>query len=135
MAKAARVNVAPSGYLILDTLPTVLALPASSVLGVVRASDWTAELPYSLGELLPVQFSVSHPAWVLRVTSEADTIPITFCGTPRMAYLRSDSLLSLSSVKFCGFQSFTDLVLANGKVSALVVNTDALLKSRPKREI
>jgi hypothetical protein len=126
MAATVPYTARAAGYVLLDTLPAALAFPAASVLGIVRGADWHAEPPLPFGDLLPIHFSVSQPAWVLNLAGAGKSIAVTFVGTIRMNYLHLDSLLPMDTFKYNGFGGFSQLVLANGKPLALVVNMDAL---------
>ncbi|HEY5959340.1 MAG TPA: hypothetical protein VIV60_22435 [Polyangiaceae bacterium] len=128
-SKVSHAPVAPAGYLILNTVPTTLALPARGVLGIERATAGDVDSPLSLSALLPVQFSLSEPTWALRVGNNSQSIQLLVSGTVRIEYLRAESLLSMLSLNYSGFERFSEVVLANGRPFALVVNIGALFQA------
>lgn len=118
--------IAPTSYLLLDTVPVALALPAVSVLGISRAVEWNAETPIPLSELLSIHFAASEPEWVLRIRWGELLTAAIVSGTLRIEYVRKDALLSMPSLTRCTLEAFSDVILVDGRPSALVVNIDAL---------
>ncbi len=127
--KTSHFAVAPSGYLLLDTVPTVLALPAVNVLAIARAAEWDAELPLSFSILMPIYFAAQEPARVLRIGCGVQSIVALISGKIRVEYLHADALLAMPTLNHWGFEFFSEVVLADGKPSALVVNVDALFRA------
>jgi hypothetical protein len=119
--------VAPTGYLLLCTDPTVLALPAASVLAVVRATEWKVELPLPLSALVPIRFAAREPKWVISIGVCDHPMATLVEGSLRIEYLGADSLLPMPPLIGCGFGIYSEVILADGQPSALVVNTDALV--------
>ncbi len=131
-SKVSNSAMASTGYLLLDTVPAALALPAVSVLGITRAAEWNAELPPPLSELLSMQFAASEPEWILRIGGGARLTAVLISGMVRFEYVQSDAILSMPSLHNSTLEVFTDVVLADGKPSALVVNIDALFRVHPE---
>lgn len=122
-----------TGYLLLDTTPTQLALPASKIFNVSRAIEWKAEPPTPFGSLLPIRFRVPEPEWILRISGISGPVAALVSGAIRIVYLRKASLLSMPTRTHVGFDFYSEVILADGKPSALVVNIDAL--PRAHREV
>jgi hypothetical protein len=123
---------APAGYLLLDTVPTVLAMPAVSVLGIVRAAQWNADLPAWLSGLISVDFAAAQPEWVLRLGSAARPIAVLVSGAIRFENFQPGALLLMPALSDCASGVFSRVVVADGRPSALVVNIDALLRAHPE---
>jgi hypothetical protein len=121
-------TIAPAGYLLLGTVPAALALPTVSVLGIVPAAEWNAEAPLPLSALVPIHFAASEPEWVLRIEGGAQSIIALISGAVRVAYLPTEAVLMMPALNVCGFDIFSNVVLTDGKPSALVVNIDALFR-------
>lgn len=126
-SKARRLVQMSAGFLLLDTLPSVLALPASKVLSVSRATEWSEEPPQPFSSLLPVQFAAVEPAWVLRVGTGACALTALINGKVRVDLVPLDSLHSMP-LDYRGFDVFSEVILRDDKPSALVVNVDLLLR-------
>jgi hypothetical protein len=117
---------------LLDTAPVAVALPVSNVLGVFSFAEWSDESPRRFNELVPVRFTTSKPEWVLRLTGSAQTMIALVSGMVRVEYLGSDMRLSMPSLDQQATELFLEVVLADGKPSALVVNVDALFRASRK---
>jgi hypothetical protein len=128
-SRASNSGVAPVGYLLLDTVPVPLMLLATGVLGIVRAAEWRAASPLPFGALVPVNFCATEPSWVLRIGGAARSINALVGGRVRVEYLRTDALLPMPRLNYGGSEFFSELVVANGKPFALVVNIDILFRT------
>jgi hypothetical protein len=126
VSKARRSVQMSAGFLLLDTLPSILALPAVKVLSVSRATEWPAEPPRPFASLLPIQFATIEPAWVLRIGVDNCSVTALINGKVRVDYVPVESLYSMP-LNQRGFDAFTEVILRDGRPSALVVNVDALL--------
>lgn len=128
MAMASQTLGASIGYLLLDTFPSALALPAANVLDIVRANEWHAEPAIPLSSLVPIYFADSEPERVVRIGAGANSLAALISGKVRVEYLRAGALLAMPDLSGRGFENFSEVVLADGRPSALVVNIDALLR-------
>lgn len=116
------------GYLVLDTLPTTLALPAKSIIDIAPFKEELPEQLRPFSELVPIRFAALDPRWVLHVVVEDLRCAILVSGAVHLAYLSADSLLVMPQLHRQHHGLFSELVLTDGKPSALVVNIDALFQ-------
>ncbi len=121
-------STATKAYLLLGTVPTPLALPAVGVLDIIHptALDLVGAVP--LDAIMPIKFGESEPAWVLCVGNEAESIRAQICGLVRLEYLSADFLVPMPSLGSSAFRCFSDVIVRDGRPSALVVNIGALLR-------
>jgi hypothetical protein len=128
VASGSHSNRGRAAFMLLDTAPTRVALSCTAVLGVTRLPDWNAPLPIPFGTLIPVPFASSEPLSVVQVCQETRSLAILISGAIRIEHLPATALLSMSVLRFRGFELFSEVVLVKGRPSALVVNIDALLR-------
>lgn len=128
MALASSFAADATGYLVLDTLPTTLALPAKSVLDIAPFKEELPEQLRPFSELVPVSFAALDPRWVLHVVVEGLRRAVLVTGAVHLAYLPANSLLVMPQLHRQHHRLFSELVLTDGRPSALVVNIDALFQ-------
>jgi hypothetical protein len=125
---APRVAASTTGHLVLGTLPTPLAFPASDVLDISRAGASTSETT-PLDSLVPVDFSTSEPEWVIRVGNHTRSMATLVRGSVRLEYVTSSALIPMPSVDYSGTRLFSYVIMVDGRPFALVVKVDALLQA------
>lgn len=130
MNLASRFAVDSFGYLMLDTLPTALALPAQSVIDIAPMKDEAPEQPRLFSDLVPIRFAAPSPRWVLHVVVEGVQRPVLISGAVHLVYRPADSLLAMPELHRQNSKLFSELILTDGAPSALVVNIDALFLVR-----
>lgn len=121
-------SVGSVGHLLLDTVPTKLAIPAAAVLDIVNAEGWKHEPPVPFGCLMPVQFAQDQPQWIVRVLGK-DPIHTLVCGKVRFEYWHTEALFHMPALDCPGFHAYSNVVLVDGRPSALVVDIDALFRA------
>lgn len=119
-----------AAYLVLQTIPTRVALPAKNIVGVTRKAEDLLETPVDLAALLPVHFVQSAPVSVVTLDSNAQVVAILVSGPVHIEHYADEAMLDMPDMDAPGFRFYSGVALADGKASALVVNIDALLGVR-----
>lgn len=114
----------------LDTVPTPIAFSAACIFSIARAADFTSDRPPPLNSVVPVEFSASEPAWVIRIGSGNQYVFAFASGVIRIEYVQKDALLAMPTLRDWGFGLFSNVILADGKPSALVVNANTFFRTR-----
>ncbi len=120
---------ARAGYLLINTIPTALAFPATKVRRITHAGDWTSETPIALSALLPIRFTEQGQEWVIQIDFGMRSLSALFRGKLRLEYISDDAILPMPALEQTSFGLFSNVVVANGSPSALVINVDVLFRS------
>jgi hypothetical protein len=116
-------------YVVLDTIPTAVALSALDVRSIARATDLHLNEPLpSLNMFMPLNFSASEPEWALHLENGNGNLTASVYGRIRIEHLSKESLLDMPVRSNRGFELFSNVILADGRAFALVINANELLR-------
>jgi|GEM_PF-2893824 len=121
-----------AAFMLLDTMPTVLALECVNLLGVTRLGESSGESPIPFGTLVPTEFAVPEPESVLRIAFGHHYFATLISGTIRVEHFPTSALIEMPTRTLAGFRLFSNILLADDKPFALVVNIDAISRLRPE---
>lgn len=117
-----------TSLVLLDTSPTILAIPASNVRELTRISDWHEAIPDLLSAELPFQFAAQSPEWVMRIGSGNAWFDARVRGRVSIGYYSNADLVPMPHVGELGFSLFSNLVVVSGVPSAVVFDVAAILR-------
>lgn len=121
-------NLGQTSLLLLDTSPTIVALPASNVRELTRLSDWNETIPDLLSAELLFQFAAQTPEWVMRIGSGDTWFDARVRGRVSIGHYSDADLFPMPHVGEIGFPLFSNLVVVGGVPSAVVFDIAAILR-------
>jgi hypothetical protein len=77
---------------------------------------------------MPLNFSASEPEWALHLENGNGNLTASVYGRIRIEHLSKESLLDMPVRSNRGFELFSNVILADGRAFALVINANELLR-------